>query len=52
MWIAFDVMCGVALAGGGYSTALLVSIFKYEKYAVVARGALLTSLLGYILVMA
>ncbi|MDD3115222.1 MAG: polysulfide reductase NrfD [Anaerovibrio sp.] len=52
MWIAFDVMCGVALAGGGYSTALLVSMFRYEKYAVVARGALLTSLLGYILVMA
>lgn len=52
MWIAFDVMCGVALAGGGYSTALLVSIFRYKKYAVVARGALLTSLLGYVLVMA
>lgn len=52
LWIAFDVMCGVALAGGGYSTALLVNMFRYEKYAVVARGALLTSLLGYILVMA
>ncbi|WP_407400307.1 NrfD/PsrC family molybdoenzyme membrane anchor subunit [Anaerovibrio sp.] len=52
MWIAFDVMCGVALAGGGYSTALLVSIFQYKEFHVVARGALLTSLLGYILVMA
>lgn len=52
MWIAFDVMCGVALAGGGYSTALLVSMFRYKQYEVVSRGALLTSLLGYILVMA
>ncbi|ORU01289.1 Ni/Fe-hydrogenase 2 B-type cytochrome subunit [Anaerovibrio sp. JC8] len=52
MWIAFDVMCGVALAGGGYSTALLVSMFRYKDFTIVARGALLTSLLGYILVMA
>ncbi|MCR5176968.1 MAG: polysulfide reductase NrfD [Anaerovibrio sp.] len=52
LWIAFDVMCGVALAGGGYSTALLVSMFRYKQYGIVARGALLTSLLGYILVMA
>lgn len=51
LWIAFDVMTGVALAGGGYSTALLVHSFSYEKYKVVARGALLTSLFGYILVM-
>ena len=40
LWIAFDVLCGVALAGGGYSTTLLVSMFRYEKYAVVARGAI------------
>ena len=51
LWIAFDVMTGVALAGGGYSTALLVHSFDYKKYRVVARGALLTSLFGYILVM-
>ncbi len=52
LWISFDVLCGVALAGGGYSTALLVGGFKYQKYGVVARSALLTSLLGYLLVMA
>ena len=51
LWIAFDVMTGVALAGGGYSTALLVHSFEYKKYKAVARGALLTSLFGYILVM-
>ncbi|XOQ26641.1 MAG: Polysulfide reductase NrfD [Mitsuokella multacida] len=51
LWISFDVLCGVALAGGGYSTALLVGGFKYQKYTPVARSALLTSLLGYLLVM-
>lgn len=52
LWIAFDVLCGVALAGGGYSTTLLVTMFRYEQYSVVARGALLTSLIGYFLVLA
>lgn len=52
LWIAFDVLTGVALAGGGYSTALIVHILHRDKYYPVARGAMLTSLLGYILVMA
>lgn len=51
LWIAFDVLTGVALAGGGYSTALIVHILHKDKYHPVARGALLTSLLGYVLVM-
>ncbi|SEO62234.1 NrfD/PsrC family molybdoenzyme membrane anchor subunit [Propionispora vibrioides] len=51
LWIAFDVLTGVALAGGGYSTALIVHILHRDKYHPIARGALLTSLLGYILVM-
>ncbi|SFL45737.1 NrfD/PsrC family molybdoenzyme membrane anchor subunit [Pelosinus propionicus] len=51
-WIAFDVLAGVALAGGGYSTALIVHILHQEQYISVARSALLTSLFGYILVMA
>lgn len=51
LWIAFDVLTGVALAGGGYSTALIVHILHKDKYHPIARGALLTSLLGYILVM-
>lgn len=52
IWIAFDVLTGVALAGGGYSTAFIVYILHHEKYYPVARGAMLTSLLGYLLVMA
>ena len=52
LWIGFDVLVGVALAGGGYSTAFLVGGLRYQKYQGIARSALLTSLLGYLLVMA
>lgn len=51
MWIGFDVLTGVALAGGGYSTCLLVNIMGIKKFAPIARAALLTSLIGYLLVM-
>jgi len=51
MWIGFDVLTGVALAGGGYSTCLLVNVMGIKKFAPIARAALLTSLIGYLLVM-
>ncbi|MDR1925025.1 MAG: Ni/Fe-hydrogenase cytochrome b subunit [Planctomycetaceae bacterium] len=50
-WIAFDVMCGVALAGGGYGMALLVYVLHIDYLRPVVRGAMLTSLIGYLLVM-
>ncbi|MTJ84355.1 MAG: Ni/Fe-hydrogenase cytochrome b subunit [Telmatospirillum sp.] len=52
LWIVFDVMCGVALAGGGYGTALLVYVLRIETFRPIARSAMLTSLIGYLLVMA
>lgn len=48
LWIGFDLLCGIALAGGGFSTALIVHILHKGKYHSIARGAMLTSLLGYI----
>lgn len=51
LWISFDVMCGVALAGGGYGTALIVYVFRQEQFSSIARSAALTSLIGYLLVM-
>ena len=51
LWIGFDVLTGVALAGGGYSVALIAHILHIEKFNVIARSAMLTSLLGYLLVM-
>lgn len=47
MWIAFDVMSGVALAAGGFVLAATVYIFGLKKYASFARPAILTAFLGY-----
>ncbi|AEG58715.1 NrfD/PsrC family molybdoenzyme membrane anchor subunit [Desulforamulus ruminis] len=52
LWIGFDVLTGVALAGGGYFTAIVVHVLHRNKYHAIARSAMLTSLLGYLLVMA
>jgi len=51
LWIGFDLLCGIALAGGGFSTALIVHVLHKDKYLPIARAALLTSLLGYIISM-
>ena len=50
IWIGFDVMCGVALAAGGFTLVALVHIFNIEKYKPVLRPAILTAFLGYLLV--
>ncbi|MDD4169304.1 MAG: Ni/Fe-hydrogenase cytochrome b subunit [Desulfotomaculaceae bacterium] len=49
LWIGFDLLCGIALAGGGFSTALIVHVLHKDKYLPIARAALLTSLIGYII---
>ncbi|MDD2443120.1 MAG: Ni/Fe-hydrogenase cytochrome b subunit [Desulfotomaculaceae bacterium] len=49
LWIGFDLLCGIALAGGGFSTALIVHVLHKEEYLPIARAALLTSMLGYII---
>ena len=46
-WIAFDIMCGVALAAGGFTLAATVYIFGLEKYRPFVRPAILTAFLGY-----
>ncbi len=50
LWVWWDVLTGVALAGGGYSTALLVNFLGRERWKAVERGAFLTSLIGYVMV--
>jgi Ni/Fe-hydrogenase subunit HybB-like protein len=50
IWIAFDVMCGVALAAGGFTLVALVHIFNIKTYRPVLRPAILTAFLGYLLV--
>jgi len=50
LWVAFDVMAGVALAAGGFVLAATVYIFGLERYRVFVRPAILTALLGYVAV--
>lgn len=50
IWVGFDVMCGVALAAGGFTLVAAVHIFNIEKYKPVLRPAILTAFLGYVLV--
>ena len=49
-WIGFDLLCGVALAAGGYTTAAAVEIFGMKKYHAAVRPAILTGFLGYSMV--
>jgi len=50
LWVGFDVMCGVALAAGGFVVTASVYIFKLEKFHSIVRPAVLTAFLGYIAV--
>jgi len=50
VWIGFDVLCGVALAAGGFTISAVVYIFHIEKYRPIIRPAILTAFLGYLLV--
>jgi len=52
LWIGFDVMCGVALAAGGYTIAATVHLFGLKDYEPLVRPAILTGLVGYVFVVA
>lgn len=48
-WIGIDILVGIALAAGGFMMAGLVHIFGGERFQPLARPAILTALLGYLL---
>jgi formate dehydrogenase iron-sulfur subunit len=50
LWVGVDVMSGVALAAGGFTTAALVYLFGGHKYYPLVRPAVLTGFLGYVFV--
>ena len=50
LWIGFDLLCGVALAAGGFVTSAAVYIFGLKRYHSAVRPAILTGFLGYALV--
>ena len=50
MWIGVDVLCGVALAAGGFTIGSAVYIFGMKEYHPIVRPAVLTGFLGYFFV--
>lgn len=49
LWISFDVLAGVALAGGGFTMAATIYIFNLKKYEPLLRPAKISAFLGYLL---
>ncbi|OGU76608.1 MAG: hypothetical protein A2V93_00640 [Ignavibacteria bacterium RBG_16_34_14] len=47
-WIGFDVVIGVAFAGGAYIITFVVYVMKVEKYHSIVRVTVLNGLLAYI----
>lgn len=50
LWIGFDVLCGVALAAGGFTITAAVYVFNLKRFHPIVRPTVLTAFLGYILV--
>jgi Ni/Fe-hydrogenase subunit HybB-like protein len=48
IWIGFDVITGVAFAGGAYVLVFLVYILNLEKYHPIARITVLNGFLAYV----
>ena len=52
LWIGFDVMSGVALAAGAFVIAGTAHILGMHRFEPLVKPAILTGLLGYLLVIA
>lgn len=50
LWVGFDVLCGVALAAGGFSVMAMVHLFGFERLRPIVPATVLTAFLGYVLV--
>ncbi len=49
LWISFDVLAGVALAGGGFTMAATIYIFNLKKFEPLLRPAKISAFLGYLI---
>ncbi|MDA8123109.1 MAG: polysulfide reductase NrfD [Deltaproteobacteria bacterium] len=49
IWLAVDVLGGVAMAAGGFIIASMVYLFNMKKYKPITRPAILTAFIGYLL---
>jgi len=48
LWIGFDVITGVAFAGGAYVITFMVYVLRQEKYHSIVRVTILNGLLAYV----
>jgi len=48
IWIGFDVITGVAFAGGAYVLTFAVHVMKFEKYEPIVRVTVLNGFLAYV----
>jgi len=48
IWIGFDVMVGVAFAGGAYVLTFVVYVLRSDKYHSIIRATVLNGLLAYV----
>jgi len=48
IWIAFDILVGIALAAPGLAVATSIHLFGFKDYHSFARPAVLSSLVGYV----
>jgi Ni/Fe-hydrogenase subunit HybB-like protein len=46
-WMAFDLLCGIAVSAGGFAVAAAYYIFGFRQFNVFVRAALTTAFLGY-----
>lgn len=49
IWIGIDILAGIALAAGGFVMAGTIHLFGGHKFHALARPAILTAFLGYLL---
>jgi Ni/Fe-hydrogenase subunit HybB-like protein len=50
LWVGFDVLCGVALAAGGFTITTVVYVFNLKRFQPIVRPTIITAFLGYTLV--
>ncbi len=50
IWIGFDLLCGVALAAGGYTASSACYLFGLKRYHSAVRPAITSAFLGYFFV--
>jgi Ni/Fe-hydrogenase subunit HybB-like protein len=49
LWVGFDCLSGIMLTAGGFTLMATVHVFNIESFKSIARPALLTAFLGYLL---